>query len=320
MNKVLELKTKAIEFVERNEAFAKAIARLAVMMVAFLMVYFNLGFYSKMHIIVVPIVLALVCAILPFSVGILILSLYVLLNLYGLGLEVTMVGAALMVLCYLLYLRFAPKKSYLVVLSSVLWSLRIPYVAPVAVGLRSNPGNVVAVLMGTVMYYFLRGVHVNSTVFVNSGSANAASMLNVALKQVIGNTQMWVVLVAFLVTAVVVYSIRRKSIRNAWRAAIYIGTMLQVILILGGKLLLGDYSGIVGFIVGTIVSLGIEIGFEFIMCHLDYSRVERAQFEDDYYYYYVKAVPKVLVKGQEKKVTTFGNVKQESITRQDEGE
>ena len=56
MNKVLELKTKAIEFVERNEAFAKAIARLAVMMVAFLMVYFNLGFYSKIHIIVVPIV------------------------------------------------------------------------------------------------------------------------------------------------------------------------------------------------------------------------------------------------------------------------
>ena len=35
---------------------------------------------------------------------------------------------------------------------------------------------------------------------------------------------------------------------------------------------------------------------------LDYSRVERVQFEDDEYYYYVKAVPKASVTQEDKKV------------------
>lgn len=36
--------------------------------------------------------------------------------------------------------------------------------------------------------------------------------------------------------------------------------------------------------------------------NLDYSRTEKVQFEDDEYYYYVKAVPKMTVATPEKKV------------------
>ena len=36
--------------------------------------------------------------------------------------------------------------------------------------------------------------------------------------------------------------------------------------------------------------------------NLDYSRTEKVQFEDDEYYYYVKAVPKVTVTTPEHKV------------------
>ena len=32
---------------------------------------------------------------------------------------------------------------------------------------------------------------------------------------------------------------------------------------------------------------------EFFLFHVDYKRTERLQFEDDEYYYYVKAVPKI---------------------------
>ena len=41
---------------------------------------------------------------------------------------------------------------------------------------------------------------------------------------------------------------------------------------------------------------------EFLFFNLDYSRTERLQFEDDDYYYYVKAVPKVAVTAPEKNV------------------
>ena len=41
--------------------------------------------------------------------------------------------------------------------------------------------------------------------------------------------------------------------------------------------------------------------------NLDYARTERVQFEDDEYYYYVKAIPKKMVAGKEVTVKHFGN-------------
>ena len=40
---------------------------------------------------------------------------------------------------------------------------------------------------------------------------------------------------------------------------------------------------------------------------LDYERVERVQYEDDDYYYFVKAVPKKMVTSSEKVIKHFGN-------------
>ncbi|MGN0312704.1 MAG: hypothetical protein ACI4CC_08005 [Lachnospiraceae bacterium] len=306
MNKLLELKTEILGFIEKNEPYVKPAAKLVLMLAAYLMIYFNVGFYSKIHIIFIPMILAVLSAVLPLSLGVVIMGLYILLNLYGLGLEVTMVGAAVLLLCYLLYFRFAPKQTYLFVLSPILWCLRIPYVAPVVLGLTGTPLTSVSVLMGTVAFYFLKGVKENKAVFLATDGAGATSKLTVALNQLVGNKEMWIVLVAFFLTSVAVYVIRRKSIRNAWRVAIYAGIIMQLVIILCGKLLIGNTTGIVGLILGSVISMGLAIVAEFFLFNLDYTRVERVQFEDDFYYYYVKAVPKVLVSAKEKKVTTFG--------------
>lgn len=306
MNRLVELKTQILGFIEKNEPYVKPAAKLVLMLIAYLMIYFNVGFYSRIHIIFIPMILAVLCAVLPLSLGAVILSFYILLNLYGLGLEVTMVGAAVLLLCYLLYFRFAPKQTYLLILSPVLWNLRIPYVAPVVLGLTGTPLTSFSVMMGTVVFYFLRGVKENKAVFLATDGAGAASKLTVALNQLVGNRELWIVLVAFFLTTIVVYAIRRKSIRNAWRVAIYVGIIMQLVIILIGKLLIGNTTGIVGLILGSVISMGLAIVAEFFLFNLDYTRVERVQFEDDFYYYYVKAVPKVLVSAKEKKVTTFG--------------
>ena len=49
---------------------------------------------------------------------------------------------------------------------------------------------------------------------------------------------------------------------------------------------------IIQLILGTLVSIVIAMAVEFFVFSVDYSRTEYAQFEDDEYYYYVKAVPK----------------------------
>ena len=63
----------------------------------------------------------------------------------------------------------------------------------------------------------------------------------------------------------------------------------------------------VGLLVGSIISLLIGFLIQFLFMNLDYARTERVQFEDDDYYYYVKAVPKKMVAVKEVTVKHFGN-------------
>ncbi len=54
---------------------------------------------------------------------------------------------------------------------------------------------------------------------------------------------------------------------------------------------------------------------QFLRCKVDYSRTEKVQFEDDEYYYYVKAVPKVVVAKPEKKVKQINSQKARTVQR-----
>ena len=72
----------------------------------------------------------------------------------------------------------------------------------------------------------------------------------------------------------------------------------------------------VAVIIGTIVSILLALVLEFFAFAVDYSRTENLQFEDDEYFYYVKAVPKVTVTAPEKTVKRI-NERQET-SRMDE--
>ena len=69
----------------------------------------------------------------------------------------------------------------------------------------------------------------------------------------------------------------------------------------------GKIGVILGFVIGNIISLFLSFVLQFLFMNLDYARTERVQFEDDEYYYYVKAVPKKMVAVREVTVKHFGN-------------
>ena len=57
--------------------------------------------------------------------------------------------------------------------------------------------------------------------------------------------------------------------------------------------------------IGVVVSALIALVLEFFLFSVDYSRTEHVQFEDDEYYYYVKAVPKLTVTPPQREVKRF---------------
>ena len=74
-----------------------------------------------------------------------------------------------------------------------------------------------------------------------------------------------------------------------------------------GYLVLGITGRTLWLLIGSILSMLIGFVLQFLFMNLDYARTERVQFEDDDYYYYVRAVPKKMVASKEVTVKHFGN-------------
>ena len=304
---LLEIKEKFVRIYGKYEAYITPLLRFILALVAFLMINGNLGYMKSLSTMPVALILAAICSVLPVNAMIAIAALYILLNLYALSLEVFIVGALIFVFIYFVYFRFSPRYGYNAVLMPVCFKLGIPYAVPVGSGLLGEMYSVVSVVCGAVIYFFLKGVHENEATLNSASDAglSATSKITIALNQLLMNKEMFLAITIFAIATMVVYIIRRLDIDNAWTVAWIAGILFEVIGLISGYLLLGISGKVFGVVLGGVVSAVIALGLQFLFFNVDYTRTERLQFEDDEYYYYVKAVPKSVIAGSDKKVKHF---------------
>lgn len=323
METLLEWKEKIRHFYSKYEIYVVPMIKFFLAFLLFLIINKNIGYMKRLDSIAIILILALLCAIFPVNAIVLFGVLLTLAHLYALSMEVFLTGAIFFVLLMLLYFRFAPKEGYYTVLTPICFVLRIPYVMPVAEGLLCKPYAIFSVVIGTFVYYFLDGIKMNEAVLgATSEDATATSKFVAALNQLIGNKEMYLVLAAFVLSMLLVYWIRKMSIDHAWTIAIFTGSFVQFAILFAGYLLLGINGKVMSLLLGSVISMGIAFVLKFLFFHVDYTRIERVQFEDDEYYYYVKAVPKISVTRSQKQVKQFNSQaksaghKKERITKE----
>ena len=69
-----------------------------------------------------------------------------------------------------------------------------------------------------------------------------------------------------------------------------------------GILVFDNGPTVIGLLLGTIIAVPLALLVAFLFMGLDYSRTEKVQFEDEDYYYYVKAVPKMKIQAPAKTI------------------
>ena len=321
MTTLLELKEKLTRFYGKYDIYITPVIKFTVALTAFLLINHNIGYMGKISSTPIALILALICSILPVGGAVFIGSVLILLDMYALSLEVCIVALILFILMYILYFRFSPKNEYGVLLTPICFGLNIPFVMPVGMGLLRELQEILysmfSLVCGIVLYFFLNGVKQNETTLGGVDEKDAAtSKIVVALNQLLGNREMYLVLAIMVVTLVIVYIIRKMSIEHAWAVAIIFGILFEAVGMIAGDMVLGISGKTITILVGSIISCVIAFVIQFLFFNLDYSRTERLQFEDDEYYYYVKAVPKAIVAGTDKKVTRFsGKEEQDRMTK-----
>lgn len=238
----------------------------------------------------------------------------VLLHMFSLSLAVFAVTAAIFLMMFIFYFRFAPGTALILLMTPLAFLFKIPYVIPVIYGLIGTPVYLVPVACGTIVYFMLHLVSGSAMAF--KGGAGAEGMLQAVTeftKQVFTNKEMMIYVLAFSVSLLIVYAIRRSSFDYAWKVAIAVGIISNIVLVVSGELVFDVHIPYGSMIVGNIVAALIAVVLEFFVFAVDYSRTERIQFEDDEYYYYIKAVPKISVSAPRKTVKKI-NERQETTT------
>ena len=96
--------------------------------------------------------------------------------------------------------------------------------------------------------------------------------------------------------------LRQSSINMSWMIANAAGVTVEFIIMLAGYLLTSQKGEIPGLILGNVIVFAVGFILNYFVLDLDYSRIEKVQFEDDDYYYYVTAVPKIRLAEEDKEV------------------
>ncbi|MBQ7943572.1 MAG: hypothetical protein IJ326_05875 [Lachnospiraceae bacterium] len=305
MTNLLVLREQMKKIYSRYEAYITPTLKFLLAFISLSMINNVIGYMSSLNNMAVVLILALMCSFLPMNLTIVISAVVTLAHLYAFSLECAVVALAIFLLLFILYFRFSPKDTIVVLLTPLCFGLKIPYVIPLAMGLVGTPVSAVSVACGVIVYYVITYMSKSAAALNAFDADGMVQKFRYIIDGVIGNREMMVTLVAFAATIIVVYFIRRLSVDYAWTIAMITGTLFNILCMLLGDLLYSTNVSVLGLIFGSIVSVFLVKVLQFFVFNVDYSRTEMVQFEDDEYYYYVKAVPKNTVAAPEKRVKTI---------------
>ena len=294
MTALLEIKQNIKRFYGEYEVYILPVLKFALAFVYFLWINSNMGYMKQLDNIFVILVLALVCAILPVSVMMFIGFAMMIGHCYAVGPEVAGFMLVLILFMMILFLRFSGSQNLTLILTPLSFGFSVPTLLPLGAGLLGSAVSALPAGCGVVIYYFIRFVHAQSAALSDQGT-EIAEKLKLLSDGLVQNWAMWITVIAFVVVVLLVNLLRTRSFDYAWRIAIIAGGVAYILVILAGDFCLDVTVSMVPMIISTVVS--VLIGFV-----LEFSRTERVEYEDDEYYYYVKAVPKASVATSERSI------------------
>lgn len=304
-------------YAEKSKIVNKVL-QFVLALITFAVINQNIGYMKAAASPVATLALAVVCTCLPLTVTVVLATVLILVHMYSVSIGVLAVTAVIFLIMYIFYLRLTPKMAILVLLTPLAFALKIPYVIPIAAALVTGPVSLVAIACGTIVFYMMEYVKKVALSIDGGGSKAILAQSTAYAKHVFTNKEMWVVIFAFIVCFFLVYTLRRQSMDQAWKIAIIIGAIANIIVVAVGSMSMGLHISYLSLMIGSLFAVIVGLVLEFFFFSVDYARSENLQFEDDEYYYYVKAIPKVSVSTPEKTVKRINERQETEIMNPDE--
>lgn len=306
---LLEFKEKLKAFYAKGGIYIRYVCNFVLAFLSMFAMSRKIGGNGIISNPLICIALSIVCAFLPVNITVVIVTIYMIINLFTLSLELAMIALGVMVVIYLLYFRFAPKTGFIMILTPILFFLKLPYVVPVVAALTVGMTGIVPAVSGVFIYYIITFAANYSTAISTLDVNNALQNINFIFNNILTNKELVTIVVSFAVVITMIYFIKRLSVNYSAIIAVIAGCVTDALIQIIAFAVLSVNFSIIGMIAGHIAAIIVGLAINFFIMSVDYTATEYVQFEDDDYYYYVKAVPKMSVAKKNVTIKKFNSSK-----------
>lgn len=292
MNTLLTYKEKFMKIYQEFESYFKVAAKFIFALLTLNSISSGLGYFDVLNLISIRLFIAVVCAFIPVPMVVFVMAVVVLLHLFKLSLVMAAIALVVFVIIYVLYLKFAPSHGIYMLAVAALVPFHLEFAVPLLSGLFFTPITIIPVGLGVFTMKFLGSIasapEIGTEVEIDKVLAAYQSVID----SLMGNKEMMLYIITFAAVIVLVYVVKNLPFDYSWYAAIAAGAVLNIIMLAAGGSILGVNVQIGAVVLGTIAGALITAIAQFFKCTVDYKSKQYVQFEDDDYYYYVKAIPK----------------------------
>lgn len=272
--------------------------KFVLALVSFFWVRSTLGFSSVLSNPFVLLILAVLCMLFPLTAVPVLTMVLVIGQAFTLGIDAGAVTLGILLILLILFLRFIPEDALEVSLVPMTMFFGFVPLVPICAGIRRKVSAVFSIVSGVVVYYLMATLSREAENLQKLKLSQYAKRLQLLIGGTFSPT-MIVNLIALIAVFTVAYTLRRMTFNYSMVAAVPVAGLVYLMFVVFGGLVPGTKFSIGASFVGTIGSVIAAYIFLALLRPLDYTKSERLEFEDDDYYYYVKAIPKASATAEE---------------------
>lgn len=303
MTTLLTFRDNIKGFYSRFDFILTPILKFILAFVIFQSLNRQFGYWQILDNTMLILAVSAICAFLPIEVIAGISGLIIALQSFKVSIDVGLLAVAVIIIFYCGYMRFAPKTGVIAVLVPLCYSLHLTYALPILLGFLIGPASIIPVAFGFILYYYEGCLsELVKVLAATTEEDEAVQGFQYVINAMLDNREMMLLIVVSALVILITFCIYKLPVEHSWVVAFISGGFFNVVLFLTGNVIVLLDVDIVPVVVGSIVGIVLSLCIQFFKGVVDYQRTELLQFEDDEYYYYVKAIPKLSVSSMNKNI------------------
>ena len=291
MTGIITIKNAIRDFLRKYDEVTTPIVRFIFSFIMFSCINSLFGYSEFLHRGVITFLLSVISALVTGPVTVFLAGVVITVHCFSVSVDVGVLCLLLFVVMYCSYMRMFQNTGYVLALVPILYMMKIPFAAPVLVAILAGFSGAVPASFGVVVYYFAQYVkEANATLKLGEDADFQA--YSYVVNNLVKDKEMLLAIIAFAIVVMVTSLLHNLHYDYAWYVAIGVGSIFTILvfMICGMMVNVNVPAGslVLGAILGCVISFVVQVCKSVV----DYSKKESVQFEDDDYYYYVKAIPK----------------------------